>query len=93
MKNSNLPKCLGCHIPLYSHISTSHCRHYLNYWDQQHLDLLEFSFPLDYDRDTKLQSTKLNHKLALDYPDHIDTYIQEELHLKAMYCPFEEKTV
>ena len=51
IKDSNLPNFLHCRIPVKSGLNIKAWRSYLqNYWDQQLCDLLEFGFPLDFDR-------------------------------------------
>ena len=53
----------------------------VNYWDQQLVDLLAFGFPLDFDHSCPLQATEINHASATAYSDHIDKYLQDEIHL------------
>ena len=43
----------------------------MDYWDDQLVDLLEFGFPLDFDRSLKLISVEDNHKSAKDYEEHV----------------------
>ena len=50
----------------------------MGYWDTQLLDLLKYSFPLDFNRDTSLKCEKFNHKSALLYPNDIEAYLNEE---------------
>ena len=52
------------------------------------MDLIQFGFPLDFNREFILQSTFENHTSALKYENHVDAYIQEELQHKALYGPF-----
>ena len=85
---------LHCHTHVVSQLNIPAWREYLTtYWDQQLLDLLEFGFPLDFDRNSALHSTELNHKSALDYINHIDQYLQEELSYQAIYGPFDNKPI
>ena len=62
VRSSGLPNYLGCRISLQTQLNISALRHYLqDYYDSQLLDLLEFGFPLDFDRSRSLQSTEVNH--------------------------------
>ena len=55
------------------------------------MDLLEFGFPLDFDRGSDLVSTEVNHASASKFSDHVDEYIKEELSYGAMLGPFDQK--
>ena len=63
----------------------------MGYWDQQVIDLIQYVFPLDFDRDSILGETLDNHTSANDYASHVTKYIQEELQFGAMIGPFDEK--
>ena len=58
-------------------------------WDSHLLDLIQFGFPLDFNREFALQSAFENHASALKYEEHVDVYIQEELQHNALYGPFD----
>ena len=89
IRDSSLPNFLQRRIPVQSQLNITRWKHYLsNYWDQQLVDLLQYGFPLDFDRSRQLQSTENNHKLAIDYHDHVSHYIAEELKHGAMYGHF-----
>ena len=51
----------------------------MDYFDQQLPDLIEFGFPLSFDRNLDLNSTAHNHPSAIQFIEHVDKYIQEEL--------------
>ena len=51
---------------------------------------MKFGFPLDFDRNTGITSQKINHKSVLDYPDHVQTYLQEEMDHKAILGPYKD---
>ena len=51
----------------------------MGYWDDQLGDLLDFGFPLDFDRYLNLVFVEDNHKLDKDYEEHVKHYLQEEL--------------
>ena len=55
------------------------------------MDLIEYGFPLDFDRTRKLVSTLQNHASAKNYPSHVDKYIQEELSHNAILGPLDRK--
>ena len=55
-----------------------------DYCDQQLLDFLTFGFPLDFNRKSPLKWEGDNHKSAVDYPNDIEAYLQEELDFKAV---------
>ena len=57
------------------------------------MDLLEFGFPLDFDRSLDLISVEDNHKLAKDYEEHVEHYLQEELYHGAILGPFKSKPI
>ena len=64
-----------------------------DYWDKQLVDLLEFGFPLDFDRNFELQSTEENHASGRDHAYDIECYIQEKLKHEAMLGPFDYKPI
>ena len=69
-------------------------RSYLShYWDQQLPDLIQYGFPLDFNRDAKLISAEANHTYAIEYEQHIDQYVAEELKYGALYGPFEHTPI
>ena len=69
-------------------------KYYLaDYWDKQLVDLLEFGFPLDFDRTFELQSTEEKHAPGRDHAYDIECYIQEELKQGAMLGPFAQKRI
>ena len=94
VKASGKPNFLGCRIPVQSNLNIASWRAYLSeYWDAQLLDLLEFGFPLDFQRDSILVSTEKNHTSALQNLQHVQAYIEEELSFKAMLGPFDHKPI
>ena len=85
VKNSNCPNYMGIRIPVSSKLNIKNWRYYLaDYWDKQLVDLLEFGFPLDFDRKCELHSTEENHASGRDCAYDIECYIQEELKHGAM---------
>ena len=88
IRNSGLPNFLQCRIPVTSKLNVDSWRfHLADYWDQQLLDLLEYGFPIDFDRSYPLMSTLVNHTSALQNDTHVSNYFQEELQHKAIMGP------
>ena len=93
VRDSNCSNYMGIRIPVSSKLNIKNWRYHLaDYWDQQLVDLLEFGFPLDFDRNFELQSTEENHASGRDNIYDIQCYIQEELKHGAMLGPFDQKT-
>ena len=85
---------LGCRIPVDSGLNIKNWRFYLkDFWDKQLVDLLEYGFPLDFDRDAPLMSTEENHASAKNFASDVQTYISEELKHGAMLGPFASKPI
>ena len=80
-----MPNFLGLSIPIPTKLKVDRRRYYLRDYFNQHLpDLIEFGFPLDFDRTSVLGHTLDNHTSANEYPDQVDKYIQEEISHNAM---------
>ena len=91
VKSSGLPNFMRSRIPANTNLNIQNWRSYLrNYWDQQLPDLLEYGFPLDFDRKCPLQRVDSNHKSADIYLNHVKDYVQEELSHKAIIGPFDQ---
>ena len=67
--------------------------HLQNYWDKQLPLLIRFGFPLDYTREGSLQSQEINHASALEFPEDICAYLQEEKKHKAIVGPFDKAPI
>ena len=92
IKASGLPNFLGVRIPVATNLNIPTWRKYLcNYFDQQLVDLIEYGFPLDFDRTRKLKITLQNHASVRNYPTHIDKYLEEELFHGAILGPLDDK--
>ena len=57
------------------------------------MDLLEYGFPLDFDRDAPLLSTEENRACAKKFASDVQTYISDELKHEAMLGPFTNKPI
>ena len=85
------PNFMGARIPLASQFNINAWKFYLaQYWDNQIVDLLQYGFPLDFDRSALLQSTYVNHSSALKFPDHVQKYIETEKKYGAILGPFDK---
>ena len=63
------------------------------YWDQQLLQLLEFGFPLDFNRNCPLRCDNKNHSSTIEYPNDVKAYIKEETEHKAILGPFTKNPI
>ena len=68
-------------------------RYISDYWDKQLPDLLEYGFPLDFDRECPLSSSEDNHFSAYQFSRDIDMYLNKEVAYNAMLCPFTNKPI
>ena len=94
VKASNLPNYMGCRIPVNSGLNIPKWRHYLaGYWDKQLCDLLEYGFPLDFDRKCPLNSVEENHTSANENASHISKFLEEALQYQAILGPFDNKPI
>ena len=79
----------GLQIPVASKFNCdAWCKYLTEYWDWQLPLLIKYGFPLDFNRNSRITSDKINHKSAISYPDHVDVYLKEEIENKAMLGPF-----
>ena len=77
IKHSGLPNLLYMRIPVQTNLKVDNWRKYLmDYFDQQFPDLIEFGFPLSFDRNLNLVSASTNHPSAMKFVDHVDKYIK-----------------
>ena len=94
IRDSKLLNFLHCRIPVQYGLNIKAWRHYLsNYWDQQLCDLLEFGFPLDFDRSCKLDSIEENHASANENMEDISQFLEEEMQYQAILGPFHSKPI
>ena len=60
-----------------------------DYWDWQLPLYLRYGFPMDFKGTSgDLTSTIHSHAFARQYPEHVKTYLQDEIHHGAMFGPF-----
>ena len=94
VKQSGLPNFMAARIPIKSQLNIDKWKEALvGYWDQQLLQLIEYGFPLDFNRACKLCHEGVNHKSAIQFPSDIDAYISEETHHGAIIGPFEKNPI
>ena len=85
---------MGLQIPVVSKLNHDKWAVYLEkYWDWQLPPLIKYVFPLDFDRNHIVHSERINHKSATDYPDHVATYLQDEIANNAMLGPFKNPPI
>ena len=81
---------IGLQVPLMLNLKYDKWAQYLTtYWDWQLPLPIKYGFPLDFDRNSDISSEKINHTSAIEYPEHVTAYLQEELDHKAMLGPFQ----
>ena len=94
VKKYDLPNYLGARIPVKSQMNIGAWKVlHKDYWDHQLLQCLEFGFPLGFNRTCPLKHDKENHKSALQFPQDVEKYIQEEKSFGAIMGPFKEPPI
>ena len=79
VKVSGLPNFMGARIPLCSQSNISEWKQILgNCWDRQLIHLLQFGFPLNFNRSYPLQHEGKNHSSATDNPTDIEAHLAEK---------------
>ena len=67
--------------------------HLQGYWESQLIQLIQFGFPLDFNRSCVLNHEQGNHKSATEFPTDVNAYIEEEMKYKALLGPFEKHPI
>ena len=94
IKDSGQMNFLGCRIPVASQFNLQAWQEMLEgYWDTQLIQLLAFGFPLDYNRNFSLSSDRNNHASAVQFPDHVDAYLKDEIAHGAILGPFTKNPI
>ena len=94
IRDSGLPNFLGLCIPVKTNLKIASWRaHLCDYFDKQLCDLIEFGFPLDFDRSRLLESTLVNHASARNFSELIDKYLREELQFQPILGPFDHPPI
>ena len=68
-------------------------RYLTNYCDKQLGLLIRFGFPLDFDHKIPLKMNESSHKSAVDFQDHVELYLQEEMNYGAILGPFKDPPI
>ena len=91
VRQSGVPNFMSCRIPVQTQLKVQAWKKYLDsYWDRQLIDLIQFGFPLDFNRSIEIHSTEVNHTSALTYPEHVSQHISEEIQYGAIWGPFKQ---
>ena len=94
IRTTGVPNYMQARIPVPSQLNVSAWKNLLtNYWDQQLLQLIEFGFLFDFNRNCVLKHEEGNHSSATEFPNDIDAYIQEECKFKAILGPFKSNPI
>ena len=94
VRQTGLPNFMSARIPVESQLNIDKWKEALvDYWDQQLLQLLEYGFPLDFNRTCKLRHEGVNHNSANQFPSDIQAYISEETHYGAIIGPFDRNPI
>ena len=81
-------------IPVQSQLNIDSWEKYLKkYWDKQLIFLIKYGFPLDFDPSITLNHEIKNHKSAVDYPQDIQAYLNEEMKFQAILDPFKNSPI
>ena len=89
VRRSAMPNFMQVRIPVKSQLNVAAWKKYLHsYWDKQLIDLIQYDFPLDFNREVHLASTYVNHASATQHSQHVSAYIQTEMQYGAIYGPF-----
>ena len=90
VKNTGKPNFLQARLPVTSQLNVDTWKTLLkDYCDKQLLQLLQFGFPLDFNRCCPLQHEIGNHSSATEFPADVDAYIEEECKFGALLGPFD----
>ena len=90
IRKTGKPNFLQARLPVASQLHVDKWQSLLtDYWDQQLLQLLQFGFPLDFNRCCRLKHEVGNHSSADEFPSDVDTYIEEECKFGALLGPFD----
>ena len=94
VRSTGRPNFMQARFPLESQLNVEAWEKYLHgYWDRQLLQLIRFGFPLDFNRSCPLTHEQGNHKSAMDFPNDINAYIEEEKKYNALLGPFDSHPI
>ena len=74
VKATGVPNFSKARVPIKSQLNVQAWKDNLKgYWDQQLCQLVEFGFPLDFNRNCDLRCDRGNHKSVLEFPGDMDS--------------------
>ena len=80
VKNSGVYNYMGARIPVPNHLNIQAWKDNLvEYEDNSLIDMLEFGFPIGYEKKEDPVSVLKNHKGATEFPDSINQYLSKEM--------------
>ena len=88
----NLPNFLGARIQVNFNFNHDLYATLLqDYWGWQIPMFMRYGFPIGFVGDRKLLTNdRVAHPSALEYPEHVDYYLQDECNMKAIFGPMSE---
>ena len=90
VKHTGLPNCMAARRPVPSSLNIAAWEHYADGSadERELLDFVKFGFPLGYMGPISDNRDTANHSTATAYPDHVNSFLQEEIDLGAVVGPF-----
>ena len=94
VKRFGKPNFLGARIRVQTQLNVNAWEALLvDYWDRQLIEFLKFGFPLGFNRNASLSHDDTNHKSAIEYPEHVEAYLAEEISHGAIVGPFTDHPI
>ena len=91
VKASGCSNFMHCRTPVVSQLNVDAWEASLvDYWDKQLMFLIRYGFPLDFNRDSPLYSDNRNHNSAVEFPNDVRAYLEEEREFGAILRPFKK---
>lgn len=89
IKATGLPNYMKARIPVHSDLNILQWELALQcYHDKQICEFLKYGWPVGFLHSTPPVAIPINHKSALEFPDHVSKFIQTELSFNALLGPF-----
>lgn len=89
IKATGLPNYLGAKIPVASALNLHQWDSALEFYhDNQICSFLKYGWPIGYLHSRPPVAVPINHKSALEFPDHVSKFIATELEFDALVGPF-----
>ena len=94
LRSTNKPNFMQARFPVDSQLNVEAWeKHLQGYWDRQLIHLIQFGFPLDYNRSYELIHEQGNHKSVTEFPNNVNAYIEEEKKYNALLGPFDKHPI